>query len=235
MRLVGPGTAPAVVLFDIDGTLVRKAGPHHREALVEAVRRVTGLASSTDRIPVQGMLDRDILAWMLRDAGVSRGRIRALMPALVRRAQWIYARTCPSDLSDKVCPGVAAFLETLRRHRVVAGLVTGNLTHIGWKKLDRAGLKSHFRFGAFAECAATRSGLVRLALLEARSRGWLARHTPVSLIGDHPNDIRAAKDNRVRSIAVATGVCPMDELAGHRPDLLVEDLRSLTMEALLPQ
>jgi beta-phosphoglucomutase-like phosphatase (HAD superfamily) len=32
----------ALVLFDIDGTLVRRAGPHHREALVEAVRAPTG-------------------------------------------------------------------------------------------------------------------------------------------------------------------------------------------------
>src|ERR1022692_2788549 len=39
---------PALVLFDIDGTLVRRAGPHHRQALVDAVRRVTGLETSTD-------------------------------------------------------------------------------------------------------------------------------------------------------------------------------------------
>jgi len=69
--------APAVVLFDIDGTLLRRSGPHHREALVEAVRRVTGLDTSTDGIPVQGMLDRDILAQMLRAAGASRAQTRA--------------------------------------------------------------------------------------------------------------------------------------------------------------
>ncbi len=202
---------------------------------MEAVRRVAGLDTTTERIPVQGMLDPDILAWMLRDAGMGGGAIRKLMPELVRRAQWIYSRSCPADLSDKVCPGAAALLETLGQHGVVRGLVTGNLTRIGWKKLDRAGLKKHFRFGAFAELAATRSGLVRIALREARRRGWLERGTSVSLIGDHPNDIRAAKENRVRSIAVATGVVPMEELAGHRPDVLLEDLRSLRMEVLLPQ
>src|ERR1017187_2890385 len=50
--------APALVLFDIDGTLVRRAGPHHRQALIDAVRRVTGLETTTDRIPVHGMLDQ---------------------------------------------------------------------------------------------------------------------------------------------------------------------------------
>ena len=45
--------APALVLFDLDGTLVRRTGPRHRQALVDAVRRVTGLETSTDHIPVR--------------------------------------------------------------------------------------------------------------------------------------------------------------------------------------
>jgi phosphoglycolate phosphatase-like HAD superfamily hydrolase len=55
----------------------------------------------------------------------------------------------------------------------------------------------------------------------------------VALIGDHPNDIRAARANGVRSIAVATGLVPADELAEHAPDILVPDLRALSMEMLL--
>ena len=61
-----------LVLFDIDGTLVRRAGPHHRDALMEGVRRVTGLETTTAGIPLQGMLDPDILTIMLRKAGASR-------------------------------------------------------------------------------------------------------------------------------------------------------------------
>lgn len=230
-----PRPAAGLVLFDIDGTLVRRAGPHHREALVEAVRYVTGLSTTTDHIPVQGMLDCDILTWMLRDAGVPAGRIRLHMPHLVRRAQWTYARRCPADLSDKVCPGVPGLLETLQRHGLRAGLVTGNLTRIAWKKMERAGLKRFFQFGAFAESSRTRAGLVKLALRHARSQGWIERSTPVSLIGDHPNDIDAARQNRVRSVAVATGVVPAEELAVHRPDLLVPDMTKLSVELIFGQ
>jgi hypothetical protein len=43
----------ALVLFDIDGTLTRRAGPHHRDALVVGIRRVTGLETTTEGIPVQ--------------------------------------------------------------------------------------------------------------------------------------------------------------------------------------
>src|SRR5437870_5247989 len=94
----------ALVLFDIDGTLLRRAGEHHRQALVDAVRKVTGLDTTTDGVPLGGMLDRDILAEMLRRAGASRGLIRAHMPDIVTHAQRVYARSCP-DLRRRVCPG----------------------------------------------------------------------------------------------------------------------------------
>lgn len=53
--------AGALVLFDIDGTLIRKSDPHHSQALVAAVRRATGIETTNHQIPTQGMLDRDIL------------------------------------------------------------------------------------------------------------------------------------------------------------------------------
>jgi phosphoglycolate phosphatase-like HAD superfamily hydrolase len=55
----------------------------------------------------------------------------------------------------------------------------------------------------------------------------------VTLIGDHPNDIRAARANKVRVVAVATGVVGAEELAEHSPDILLPDLRGLKIEMLL--
>jgi phosphoglycolate phosphatase-like HAD superfamily hydrolase len=219
------------VLFDIDGTLLRRAGPHHRQALIDAVRRTTGVETTTEGVPVQGMLDRDILTQMLANAGVSRAHIRRQMPAMVAVAQRIYVRNCP-DLRRRVCPGARMLLYRLSRRRIPTGLVTGNLTRIGWKKMERAGLKPYLRFGAFAELARDRAGLVRIAVRHARGRDWIDRTSPVALIGDHPNDIRAARANGVRSIAVATGVVPAEELAEHAPDILVPDLRALSLEML---
>jgi phosphoglycolate phosphatase-like HAD superfamily hydrolase len=221
----------SLVLFDIDGTLLRRAGPHHREALVEAVRRVTGLETTTDNIAVQGALDGDILAQMLANAGATRTLIRRNMMAMIEHAQRIYVRRCP-DLRSKVCPGARMLLYRLSRRGVTTGLVTGNLTRIGWKKMERAGLRQYLHFGAFAELARDRAGLVRIAVRQARKEGWIDADSPVALIGDHPNDIHAAKANRVRSIAVATGVVGAAELAGHSPDVLVPDLRALSMEEL---
>lgn len=226
-------TSEALVLFDIDGTLVRRAGPHHRQALVEAVRRVIGVETTTDHIPVQGMLDPDILTCMLRDAGARPGAVRRLMPELVERAESIYSRRCPRNLGRKVCPGARRLLTRLARRAVPLGLVTGNLRRIGWTKLERAGLKQFFRFGAFAADARDRAGLVRLALAEARRRHWINGASRVWLIGDHPNDILAARAGGVRSVAVATGLSPAAELASYNPDLLVDELSAVRLEMLL--
>ncbi len=224
--------APALVLFDIDGTLLRRSGPHHRQALVEAVRKVAGVETTTEHIPVQGMLDRDILTWMMRDAGVPAARTRAALPELMRTAQRVYARSCP-DLRHRVCPGVRRLLWRINQRGVPAGLVTGNLSRIAWKKMENAGLRHYFRFGAFAEQAATRTQLARLAIREARRNGWIEKGARIALVGDHPNDILAAKANHVRSVAVATGLVCADELALHMPDVLVEDLRSLSFRQLI--
>ncbi|MGE5645513.1 MAG: HAD family hydrolase [Acidobacteriota bacterium] len=218
------GTAPALALFDIDGTLIRRAGPHHREALVEAIRRVMGLETSTDGIPLYGMLDPDILSRMLARAGVRPRAIRAAMPEIVESAQRVYLRTCP-DLERKTCPGVRTVLRRLDREGVAIGLVTGNLERIGWKKMECAGLRQYFRFGAFGGMAPNRAGLVRLAIRRARAEGWIGRGTPVALIGDAPADIEAAAANGIPSIAVATGVIPRAELEKYRPHALLEDLR----------
>jgi len=223
----------ALVLFDIDGTLLRRAGPHHREALVEAIRRTTGLETTTEGIPVQGMLDRDIVRMMLVNAGANIAFVRRHMPEIIAHAQRIYARTCP-DLRRRVCPGARMLLYKLSRRGIPTGLVTGNLTRIGWRKMERAGLRQYLRYGAFAELAPDRAGLVRIAIREARRQGWIDRSSPIALIGDHPNDIRAARANSVRSIAVATGMVAAHELAAHSPDVLVPDLRSLSMEMLIP-
>ena len=225
-------TPSSLVLFDIDGTLLKRAGPHHRQALEDAVLRVTGTAATTDGIPVAGMLDGQILRLMMAAAGVPAAEVRRHLPAVMEKAQSLYVRRCP-DLRAKVCPGVRGVLARLRRHNAVVGLVTGNLSRIGWKKMERAGLEECFRFGAFAEQGRTRGQLIRTAVRQARREGWIGRGAVVTMVGDHPNDILAAREAGVRSLAVGTGVVAMEELALHAPDRLVADLRGVETEWLV--
>lgn len=215
-----------LILFDIDGTLVRRAGPHHRQALVDAVRAVTGIETTTDGIPVHGMLDPDILTQMMRAAGLDAVAIAGAMPAIIEAAQDLYQHSVP-DIRDKTCPGIPPLLDALRDRGIPMGLVTGNLTRIGWRKLERAGLSHYFRFGAFGEMAATRGALARLAIEQARREG--IDGTAISLIGDAPQDVQAARENGIRAIAVRTGITPPEDLVAAAPDLLLDDLTQLDM------
>lgn len=225
----------SLALFDIDGTLVRRAGPHHRQALVDAVRSVTGLETTTEGIPVHGMLDPDILTRMMLAGSLSESltgdQIAGAMPAVIEAAQNFYEASVP-DLRDRTCPGAAELLAELDRRGVVLALVTGNLTRIGWRKLHRAGLDRFFRFGAFGEMAATRGGLARLAIEKARRDDLIEADSAISLIGDARQDVEAARENGIRAIAVRTGITPAEELEAARPDVLIDDLTSLDVSII---
>lgn len=224
---------PSLVLFDIDGTLVRRAGPHHREALEHAARKVLGIAASMDGIPTHGMLDTDILAAMLRREGVPLREIRDATEALMHSAEQRYLRRGPDSLASRVCPGARGLLARLDHRGVPLLLVTGNFARIGWRKVELAGLRPYFRDGAFAGMSGTRTGLARLAIRHARERGWLngapASAANVALIGDAPSDIEAARKNRIRSVAVSTGMTPYEELRTHQPHVLVRRLSELKL------
>ncbi len=192
------------------------------------MRIVTGLDLTTDGIPVHGMLDPDILTLMMRKGGLDDAAIQRAMPALIETAQDVYQEGVP-DLRDKLCPGVEAVLEQLQGRGIVLALVTGNLTRIGWRKLERAGLHHYFRYGAFAETAATRGGLARLAIERARREGLIADGDSISLVGDAPQDVIAARENGIRSITVRTGVSSAHELEELYPDVLIDDLTCLDL------
>ncbi|MCL4784334.1 MAG: HAD family hydrolase [Bryobacterales bacterium] len=223
----------SVVFFDIDGTLIRRSGPRHRAALEYATRRALGVSASTDGIPVHGMLETGILTLMLRKEGVPLARIRELMPELIQVSERRYLRDGPESLEKRVCPGVRGLLSRLQRRNVPMLLVTGNFPGIGWRKMEKAGLSSYFRDGAFAGMSPTRAGLARIALRKANEAGWLRSPRSAVLISESPNDIDAARKNGIRSIAVRSGISTHEELAAHQPDLLVHRLSELRLATLL--
>ena len=216
----------SLVLFDIDGTLVRRTGPYHLKALVEGVRQITGAETSAEGIPVHGMLDPAILAIMLRRIDCPEAEIASLIPRINAVAEEVYLATVP-DLRDKTCPGVPELLSALSAREIPMVLVTGNLTGIGWRKLEQAGIHHHFRYGAFGEMAATRGQLATLAIARAREEKLIDLHTRISLIGDTPQDVQAARENGIRAIGVRTGITPPGDLEVAAPDLLLDDLSNV--------
>jgi len=223
----------SLVLFDIDGTLLRNAGAHHKMALVAGIRKATGLETTLDGIATAGMLDRDLIASMLQAAGASARRIQTVMKQVVEETQNAYLLDCAADLRGHLCPRVPLFLSDLTRHGFTLGVVSGNLSRIGWKKLELAGIRHYFSVGAFAEDGRSRARLAQIAAARARKLASLSPKSTVSLIGDHANDIAAARANCFRAVAVATGIMPYDELREAKPDILIRDLSELKLSRLL--
>lgn len=219
--------AESLVLFDIDGTLMRGAGQHHKQALIDGIRHVTGVETHLDGVPTSGMLDRDLIALMLRAAGASKNRIRSSLRQIMDECQQRYIANCQIDLCAFVCTGVPEFIAEVIRRGAVLGLVTGNLSQIGWKKVELAGLRDYFSVGAFAEDGRTRARLAKVAAARAVTQRLVKKKSRVTLIGDHWNDIEAAKANGFQSVGVATGLMPIEELGKPQPDFLVRNLTEL--------
>ncbi len=211
-----------LVLFDIDGTLMRGAGKHHKDALLAGIQSVTGRQASFDGIDTAGKLDMDLIAALVESIGASPQP--SLIATIAQEAQRLYTANCGHDLSPFVCRGARELVQSLAQRGVALALVTGNLSAIGWRKVELAGLKPHFHTGAFSDDAPTRAEIAKLATRRA------PRHDRVFLIGDHRNDIEAAKANGFFSIAVASGPMPAAELQTFHPDVLVHSLADLDIE-----
>ena|ERR1700761_6598615 len=221
-----------LVLFDIDGTLLRRAGTHHKQALIDGIRNVTGLTTHLDGISTSGMLDRALITAMLKAAQYPDEQISEAMHSIIEECQRSYNSNCPSTLAEMVCPGVPALLFELRERGAALGLVSGNLSAIAWRKMELAGLRQYFEVGAFADEAATRAELAGAARRRAIKRDLVSANCFTSLIGDHPNDIQAARQNGFQAIAVATGLVGREALAAAGPDILVPTLEELDRNAL---
>ncbi len=200
----------AVVLFDIDGTLIGLGTDVHRAAFAHAFREVYGVEASLDGIRAAGRTDTWLLFEPLRELGMTDREIAARLPEAFA-AMCSYVDVHLGDLQDRVLPGVRELLKELDARGAVVGLLTGNLEAIALAKMRKAGLDGCFEFGAFGEESATRSELVLVALRKASlvvGEAVLPGRTVV--VGDTPLDVEAAQVHGVRSCAVASG--PFDEI-----------------------
>ena len=212
-----------VVLFDIDGTLVRTDGAGGR-ALNAAWCELFGERDAFDGISFVGgtdekILDQVFLRWR-EHVGSQPDR-----QALLER----YLQFLPGEIARgtyTVNPGVREALAALANQEGVAvGLATGNVEAAARMKLTPGGLNSHFSFGGYGSDARERADLTEIAV--QRAEDHLGRSVPrdrVVVVGDSIHDIRAAQAIGARSVAVCTGWTPSDVLKTERPTLLKESL-----------
>ncbi|MBA4066874.1 MAG: haloacid dehalogenase [Isosphaera sp.] len=211
-----------ILLFDIDGTLIRSGGAG-KAAMEGALRDEFGVATVRDVVSYAGRTDRVIGRDLLAAHGVPP------TPESQARLQAAYLARLPPSLAahgGQVCPGVRELLAELRpRPGVVLGLLTGNVRAGAETKLGHFGLWDYFGCGGFGDDHYDRDDVARAAV--AGLREHLGRDfdpADVWVIGDTPLDVQCARAVGAKAVAVATGWHPLDELAGHRPDVALADL-----------
>lgn len=226
-----PRSSP-LVLFDIDGTLL-KTGGAGREAMVVAMDRLFGRPDAFDGVSFAGAVDPGIVGEALDRIG------QVATPAVISTFRRAYFSALRRSLAragaegrTSLCPGVREAVEALRG-RATLGLMTGNWRRSAAQKLDAVSLGEPFSgaVGAFGDDAAVRDALLPFAVRRATRRG--PRPGVVIVIGDTPADVGAARAGaaalgrhgpEVIAVAVNTGFSTREALVRSEPDLLLEDL-----------
>ena len=217
-----------VVLFDLDGTLVR-AGGAGRRALNRAVLELTGVPDACSEFSLAGRTDLDNFRLAFRKAA---GRPPTASEAEAVRAA--YLKRLPAEVRAAVragryelVPGVARFLKLLRRRKdMLVGLGTGNIQPGAWLKLEPSGLSAHFAFGGFGCDGYTRVGMLRAAVRRASQlAGAPIRKERVFVIGDTHKDVLAGKAAGYRTAVVTAGFGELSRIERSRPELIAPDFR----------
>jgi phosphoglycolate phosphatase-like HAD superfamily hydrolase len=115
-----------------------------------------------------------------------------------------------------LCPSILELIHDLQSRGKLLGAASGNLETVGWLKLETAGIKPMFAFGSFSFPRESRAEIFQHGIDLARR--LLGQHASVTVIGDTPADIEAARAVGVPVIALATGIYSFAQLQAGNPD-----------------
>jgi phosphoglycolate phosphatase len=208
-----------VLLFDIDGTLIRSGGAG-KAAMEAGLKSAFGVPEIVDRVAYSGRTDPGIVRELLALHGIEPSDANA------RRLKAAYLSHLPAMLTrmrGSVLPGIEDALRRDRRQAVV-GLLTGNIRAGAEIKLRHFGLWNYFPFGGFADGLTDRDDVARRAMTEAeRHVGRSIDPANVWVIGDTPLDVKCARAIGAKAVVVATGWHHHEELVACNPDHLLPD------------
>jgi phosphoglycolate phosphatase-like HAD superfamily hydrolase len=221
-----------LVLFDIDGTLIRTGG-----AGVKAFARVFetefGAVDGFEKLKFAGRTDISLVREFFNHHNIPD------TPANFERFFTKYVFWLDQMLNEcatHICEGVEDFISRIKSlpNPPVLGLLTGNIRLGAEIKLRRVSLWDTFETGGFADDHESRDRIAAIA----RERGsrLLKRELAddeVLVIGDTPLDIQCARAIKAKVLAVATGGANLEELTAHKPDWAVQDLSEADVEMLL--
>ncbi len=214
-----------LILWDIDGTLIRSGGVGRR--VMEEAAAAAAALTEVPHVVMSGKTDPQILREIFRAAALADEHIDTLLPGAMAAAEKALA-DAEHELQDggHVLPGVVELVERLRANPGVRQtLLTGNLTANAAVKVGAFGLTHLFdaEVGAYGTDHADRLELVPIAL-ERVSRFRGETYDPGSevwVVGDTTNDLACARAGGVRCLLVGDANGDDEALAG--ADAVVPD------------
>lgn len=212
-----------LILFDIDGTLIRTAGAGRR-SMERAFEAVWEIEDSFRGIMMMGRTDPSILDEALENHHIEskqgeKARFREIYFDILRQ-EIVRPRK-----GKRLCAGIPELLEGLSgKNGFFLGLLTGNWRTSAFIKLRYFEIDRYFITGAFADDAYKREELVPVAQERfAEKTGTGIEPGNIYVIGDTPMDIQSGKPHGVRTVGVATGFHDREALEEAEPDFVFED------------
>jgi phosphoglycolate phosphatase-like HAD superfamily hydrolase len=212
-----------LILFDIDGTLLR-GGPA-RDAFELALMEAYGTAGPIADHEFSGKTDPQIARELMVRAGLDHGTIDQGLPVLYRHYIAELEARLPAR-PTQILPGVHELLALLGMEADTAlGLLTGNIEPGAELKLASAAIETRFEVGAFGSDGEEREALPAVALERAADR-WQRAFDPaeVVIVGDTPRDVSCGRSAGMRTLAVSTGQYSTQDLNKTGADWVFEGL-----------
>lgn len=220
-----------VVLFDIDGTLIRTGGAG-RLALDRAFALQFGIPDPLRDVSLAGRTDSSLARDCFRanEIPVTSENLSKLFDTYVFLLDYFLHRC-----HGATCAGVLRFIEGLRQmpHPPLIALLTGNILLGAEIKLRHFDLWPLFEFGAFADDHEDRNCLAEIAKKRAEDRlGRSLAGDEILVVGDTPLDVKCARAIGAHVLAVATGDYSCADLLLHTPTWVVEHLGHFETQSL---
>ena len=221
-----------LILFDIDGTLIRSAGSGS-VAFGRTFETLFNLPEAAKHLEFAGRTDRSLLQEFFDQQGIEPSR------KLENHFFHIYAHWLAELLPQTegtVLPGVRELMDGLTKAPTppTLGLLTGNIRLAAELKLRHFGLWRHYPVGVFGDEHHCRNTLARMAVEKARDLiDQDLSQEEILIIGDTPHDIACARSIGAKSLAVATGGFEMSDLTKAGATQTVTDLTCIHHETLL--
>lgn len=219
-----------IVLFDIDGTVLKTGGAGIR-ALNKAIEEMGGIKDVCNFFELQGSTDRVNFENAFKCA-FKRMPTKKEFETIKK----LYIKYLPYEVELSVrngkylkIKGIEKFLKVLSNNKdVLIGLGTGNLKEGAYIKLRPSNLSHYFIFGGFGEKYSKREDMLRKAVYSA-SKIVKKKINPnnVYVIGDTEKDIIAAKNLGYHSAAVLDGFGDKRKIYLSGPELIEKDFSNI--------